>query len=192
MADAGKRRRRVAPRSPTTESDGLDLGSDKLYFKIGEVAEIVGVPAYVLRYWESEFPAIRPQKSRTQQRVYRRRDVATLLKIKHLLYEQRFTIAGARVQLKESPESVAVAKPSQTFLAQQSLQRALALLAELRALVHAEEPIERAAADPSRYVGQRGLGTRPRRTSRDSDGGPAADDAVERTPPARASTSRAT
>ncbi|MFY0541547.1 MerR family transcriptional regulator [Nannocystis pusilla] len=73
---------------------GPDLGSDKLYFKIGEVAQIVGVPAYVLRYWETEFKVIRPQKSRTQQRVYRRRDVETLLKIKHLLYAKKFTIAG--------------------------------------------------------------------------------------------------
>ena len=72
-------RSRVAARPRTTadaaaakgEPDDLDLGSDKLYFKIGEVAEIVGVPAYVLRYWESEFKAIRPQKSRTQQRVHR-------------------------------------------------------------------------------------------------------------------------
>lgn len=192
MADAAKRRRRAVPRSSTAESDGLDLGSDKLYFKIGEVAEIVGVPAYVLRYWESEFPAVRPQKSRTQQRVYRRRDVATLLKIKHLLYEQRFTIAGARAQLKDSPETVGMAAPSQGFLARQSLQRALGLLAEVRALVRAEEPIERAAADPSQYLGQRALGSRPRRSAHGAEAVPDADEDIEATPATRTSTTRAT
>ncbi|HWB75516.1 MAG TPA: MerR family transcriptional regulator [Nannocystaceae bacterium] len=145
-------------------SASVDLGSDKLYFKIGEVAEIVGVPAYVLRYWESEFKAIRPQKSRTQQRVYRRRDVVTLLRIKHLLYEQRFTIAGARVQLKESGEDAPVAKPSSGYLARQSLCSALAMLDELRAFVRADEPLERNAADPSRFL---------ERARDDASGGPA-------------------
>ncbi len=141
------------------EPDELDLGSDKLYFKIGEVAEIVGVPAYVLRYWESEFKTIRPQKSRTQQRVYRRRDVATLLRIKHLLYEQRFTIAGARAQLKEqAAESLELAKPSGPYLVRQSLARARLVLEDLRALVRNEgtEPLERTAADPSQFVARAG------------------------------------
>lgn len=153
----GKARR--ARGSERTAVDGaaavapvVDLGSDKLYFKIGEVAEIVGVPAYVLRYWESEFKAIRPQKSRTQQRVYRRRDVVTLLRIKHLLYEQRFTIAGARVQLKESGDDAPVAKPSSGYLARQSLHAALTMLDELRSFVRADEPLERNAADPSRFL----------------------------------------
>ena len=74
---------------------------DKAYFRIGEVARILGVKPYVLRYWESEFKAIRPQKSRSQQRLYRRRDVELLLRIKRLLYEERFTIAGARRKLRE-------------------------------------------------------------------------------------------
>jgi len=148
------RRARGSDRAPTKDGSepAVDLGSDKLYFKIGEVAEIVGVPAYVLRYWESEFKAIRPQKSRTQQRVYRRRDVVTLLRIKHLLYEQRFTIAGARAQLKESGEDAPVAKPSGGYLARQSLGVALGMLDELRTFVRADEPLERNAADPSRYL----------------------------------------
>jgi len=73
---------------------------DKLYFKIGEVASIVGVKPYVLRYWESEFSVIRPSKTRSKHRLYRARDVETLLQIKRLLHDERFTIEGARKQLK--------------------------------------------------------------------------------------------
>ncbi|MDI1443275.1 MerR family transcriptional regulator [Polyangium sp. 6x1] len=73
----------------------------KLYYRIGEVAGIVGVEPHVLRYWESEFRSIRPQKSAKGQRVYSRRDVETLLKVKDLLYAHRFTIAGARRKLRE-------------------------------------------------------------------------------------------
>ena len=67
---------------------------DKLYFRIGEVADIVGVEPHVLRYWETEFRAVRPEKSRKGQRVYSRRDVDTLLRVKELLYRHRYTIAG--------------------------------------------------------------------------------------------------
>lgn len=73
----------------------------KLYFRIGEVAGIVGVEPHVLRYWETEFRSIRPQKSAKGQRVYTRRDVETLLKVKELLYAHRFTIAGAKRKLRE-------------------------------------------------------------------------------------------
>ncbi len=73
---------------------------DKLYFKIGEVAKIVGVKPYVLRYWESEFPMIRPGKTRSKHRLYRRRDVETLLEIKRLLHAERYTIEGAKRHLK--------------------------------------------------------------------------------------------
>ena len=72
---------------------------DKLYFKIGEVSELLGVEAYVLRYWESEFPVLSPKKSGTGHRLYRRKDVELLLRIKHLLYDKRFTIEGARQSL---------------------------------------------------------------------------------------------
>jgi DNA-binding transcriptional MerR regulator len=74
---------------------------DKLYFKIGEVAKILGVKPYVLRYWESEFSAIRPTKARSHHRVYRRKDIETLLGIKELLYNQRYTIEGAKRRLRE-------------------------------------------------------------------------------------------
>ncbi len=73
---------------------------DKLYFRIGEVAEIVGVEPHVLRYWETEFRSIRPEKSRKGQRIYSRRDVETLLKVKELLYGHRYTIAGAKRKLR--------------------------------------------------------------------------------------------
>src|SRR5215468_5775792 len=73
---------------------------DKLYFKIGEVSELLGVEAYVLRYWETEFPVLSPKKSGTGHRLYRRKDVELLLRIKHLLYEKRFTIEGARQSLQ--------------------------------------------------------------------------------------------
>jgi DNA-binding transcriptional MerR regulator len=73
---------------------------DKLYFKIGEVASIVGVQPYVLRYWESEFSVVRPSKTRSKHRLYRRRDVETLMQIKRLLHDERFTIEGARKRLK--------------------------------------------------------------------------------------------
>lgn len=74
---------------------------DKLYFKIGEVSEIVGLKPYVLRYWETEFREISPVKSRTNQRLYKKRDVETILKIRDLLHKERFTINGARKKLKE-------------------------------------------------------------------------------------------
>ena len=73
----------------------------KLYYRIGEVAGIVGVEPHVLRYWETEFRSVRPQKSAKGQRIYSRRDVETLLKVRELLYAHRFTIAGAKRKLRE-------------------------------------------------------------------------------------------
>lgn len=69
---------------------------DKLYFKIGEVSKLAGVPPHVLRYWESEFSTIRPKRANSKQRLYRRADVELILKLKELLHERRYTIAGAR------------------------------------------------------------------------------------------------
>ncbi len=73
---------------------------DKLYFKIGEAAQIAGVPTYVLRFWETEFPRINPKRTPSGQRLYRRQDVELILEIKRLLYENKFTIQGAREYLK--------------------------------------------------------------------------------------------
>jgi DNA-binding transcriptional MerR regulator len=91
---------------------------DKLYFKIGEVSEILGVEAYVLRYWETEFQQLAPKKSGTGHRLYRRKDVELLLRIKHLLYEKRFTIEGARQTLQSEHR---VAKPRASKRGQQEL-----------------------------------------------------------------------
>lgn len=89
---------------------------DKLYYKIGEVAKFTGVKTHVLRYWETEFKTIRPNKSRSNQRLYRRQDVELILRLKDLLYNQGFTIAGARKKLREKPAKNVVApvaeKPS--------------------------------------------------------------------------------
>src|SRR5437879_5060313 len=73
---------------------------EKLYFRIGEVSSLCRLPAYVLRFWESEFPQLKPIKSSTGQRMYRRKDVEAVLRIKQLLYDEGFTIAGARQQLR--------------------------------------------------------------------------------------------
>ncbi|TKB07148.1 MerR family transcriptional regulator [Desulforhopalus sp. IMCC35007] len=73
---------------------------DKLYFKIGEVAQMAEVPTHVLRYWESEFSAIKPKRASSKQRLYRRQDVELILKIKVLLHEKGYTIAGARKLLQ--------------------------------------------------------------------------------------------
>ena len=72
---------------------------EKLFFKIGEVCDITGIQAHVLRYWESEFPMLAPQKNRAGQRTYRKRDVEMVLRIKELLYEDQYTIAGAKKKL---------------------------------------------------------------------------------------------
>ena len=84
---------------------------DKLYFKIGEVSQLVGVEPYVLRYWESEFPGLSPRKSNTGQRMFRRKDVEMLFHIKELLYEKKFTIEGARKALKSGKIDAVVTEP---------------------------------------------------------------------------------
>jgi DNA-binding transcriptional MerR regulator len=79
---------------------------DKLYFRIGEVSELCRLPAYVLRFWETEFPQLKPTKSSTGQRMYRRRDLEHVLRIKQLLYSEGYTIAGAREHLKQEARAV--------------------------------------------------------------------------------------
>src|SRR5262245_42336389 len=84
-----------------SQDAGAEAPAEKRYYRIGEVGRITGVKPYVLRYWESEFRWMAPQKSRSQQRLYRQRDVEIIQLIKKLLYEQRYTIAGARQKLRE-------------------------------------------------------------------------------------------
>lgn len=74
---------------------------DKLYFKIGEVAKLAGVAPHVLRYWEAEFPVIKPKRASSNQRLYRKKDVQAILRIKTLLHEQGLTIAGAKKLLAQ-------------------------------------------------------------------------------------------
>ena len=78
---------------------------DKLYFKIGEVGKLAQVPTHVLRYWETEFKGIKPKRANSKQRLYRREDVELILKIKALLHEQGYTIAGARKLIEECGQS---------------------------------------------------------------------------------------
>ncbi len=97
---------------------------EKLFFKIGEVARLTALKPHVLRYWETEFPRIRPQKSRSGQRLYRRKDVEALLLVKRLLHEERFTIEGAKKKLREiyGPEPGEVPSPSRAEVRARSLE----------------------------------------------------------------------
>ncbi len=97
-------RRRVEPVDPNAIPD-------KPFFKIGEAARLCALKPYVLRYWETEFHSIKPQKTRSGQRLYRPQDVELLLRIRNLLYEQRFTIQGARTRLRELGHDEAAPPP---------------------------------------------------------------------------------
>jgi DNA-binding transcriptional MerR regulator len=94
----------------TDDHDGVVI-PDKFYFKIGEVSELAGVPPYVLRFWETEFRRIKPKRTDAGQRLYRKQDVALILRIKHLLYDRKFTIEGARQHLRRRTAGVSRAKP---------------------------------------------------------------------------------
>ena len=93
-----RRAARAEARNGSADAAGIP---DKPFFKIGETARLCRVKPYVLRYWETEFKSLKPQKTRSQQRLYRRRDVELLLKIRHLLYDKRYTIEGARSRLRD-------------------------------------------------------------------------------------------
>ena len=87
------------------------MGQDnpsKMFYRVGEVSQIVGVESYVLRYWEKMFPQLNPEKGEAGQRVYTKSDIALVLRIKNLLYEERYTIDGARKRLKKDSKSVSV------------------------------------------------------------------------------------
>jgi DNA-binding transcriptional MerR regulator len=112
---------------------------DKLYFRIGEVGRICRLPAYVLRFWETEFPILKPVKSSTGQRMYRQRDVENVLRIKRLLYEEGFTIAGARQHLREEAKPAkrqsglpfpSKAQPESLKKVRQGLQEILGILSK--------------------------------------------------------------
>src|SRR5215471_20180319 len=121
-------------------SSGDVVIPDKLYFRIGEVSRLCRLPSYVLRFWETEFNQLKPSKSGTGQRMYRKIDVESVLRIKKLLYDQGFTIAGARQQLraetkrKQSPLPFAVPTPNRGELKQvrQGLREILGILSSRR------------------------------------------------------------
>ena len=101
---------------------------EKLFFRIGEVCEIAGVEAYVLRFWETEFPFLAPQKSKSGHRVYKKKDVEMVLKIKNLLYERGFTIAGARKQLSKTRVEKGVERDRVLIQVRKELRDILTLL----------------------------------------------------------------
>ena len=130
---------------------------DRLYFKIGEVARLVGVKPYVLRYWETEFSVVRPGKTRSKHRLYRRKDVETLLEIRRLLYAERYTIEGAKRRLRDgtarpSPVDEPNAEPATT------LARVRDELRDLQRLLTTPEP-----APPPLEIGKPTLRDRDRK-----------------------------
>jgi len=166
--------------SPATASEI----PDKLYFRIGEVARLCDVPAYVLRFWESEFPQLKPNKGGTGQRLYRRRDVETALRIKSLLYDEGYTIPGARQAIKSEmkhnvsqlalamPEGPATASTQQLKKLQKDLRELLAMLSRpvtSRGAVHPIRPLKanrHAAPNPARPAAVKSLfdaGVKPRK-----------------------------
>jgi DNA-binding transcriptional MerR regulator len=137
---------------------------EKLFFKIGEVCDITGIQAHVLRYWESEFPMLAPQKNRAGQRTYRKRDVEMVLRIKELLYEDQYTIAGAKKRLTNelrgasklkvvtpdmSPQSLGIPPPP--FVSPQPADDTEELPEDF-AVGHADAPSESAVSGPAQHV----------------------------------------
>jgi DNA-binding transcriptional MerR regulator len=92
---------------------------EKRYFRIGEVSALTGIESYVLRYWETEFPKIKPTRSRSGQRLYKRRDIEIILQIKDLLYQKKFTIAGAKKHLQQEKASKPSDADSQRLMLEQ-------------------------------------------------------------------------
>jgi DNA-binding transcriptional MerR regulator len=107
MRNVAKSRVGQEPRSRAPEDF-----PQKLYYKIGEVGEISGVPAHVLRFWEKQFPQLAPNKTRSGHRLYKKKDIEVILKIRELLYDRRFTIKGARDFLASGPGDAAPAPPT--------------------------------------------------------------------------------
>lgn len=116
---------------------------DKLFFRIGEVAKLCSLPTYVLRFWETEFPQLKPSKSNTGQRLYRRKDVENVVRVKRLLYQEGYTINGARQYLKTEAKrdrsqtalpfaQPSTASPAELLPIKKGLQEVLAILAARR------------------------------------------------------------
>jgi DNA-binding transcriptional MerR regulator len=140
------------PIRKTSPASGSDI-PDKLYFRIGEVAKLCDVPAYVLRFWESEFPQLKPHKGGTGQRLYRRRDVEMALRIKSLLYSEGYTIPGARQVFKaeqkhKEPQLALAIDNAPPNVNARQLRKFQKDLRDLHALL--SKPTTRAAVHPIR------------------------------------------
>jgi DNA-binding transcriptional MerR regulator len=144
-------------------ASGSDI-PDKLYFRIGEVAKLCDVPAYVLRFWESEFPQLKPHKGGTGQRLYRRRDVEMALRVKSLLYNEGYTIPGARQVFKselrqKEPQLALAIDNAPTGINTKQLRKLQKDLHDLHALL--SKPAARTAVHPIRTPRSQ---SNPRRT----------------------------
>jgi DNA-binding transcriptional MerR regulator len=129
--------------SPSVSSSTPSSLPSKLYFRIGEVAELVGVEPHVLRYWEREFRAIRPTKSAKGQRVYSRRDVENLMRVRELLYREGFTIAGAKKKLQRAGVEPRPAGDLDAREAGKLREQLLAMRGEIEAFLEELEPSRR-------------------------------------------------
>ena len=152
----------MAQRDPIRRRSTADSSEipDKLYFRIGEVARLCDVPAYVLRFWESEFPQLKPNKGGTGQRLYRRRDVEMALRIKNLLYDEGFTIPGARQAIKSemkhnAPQLALGGMESATGVNSQALRKLQKELRDLLAVLSKPTPA-RGVVHSMRPRGHRG------------------------------------
>ncbi len=166
------------PRSDATRASkagkpkhGSDLPAipDKLYFRIGEVARLLDLPPYVLRFWETEFPQMKPNKGGTGQRLYRRRDVEAVAEIRHLLYDEGYTIPGARQFLKERSRAPAPELPLATE-ENEANWRGAALLRRVQAeLLEISRLLEQPAPGTRRpNLVHRGLHIPPRQRTTDA------------------------
>ena len=98
---------------------GADLFAAKPFLKIGEVAKLIGVKPHVLRYWESEFPSLKPRKNPSGQRIYAKADIEAIVEIKNLLYNQRYTISGAKTILARHEQEILTSNPIESSFAQE-------------------------------------------------------------------------
>jgi DNA-binding transcriptional MerR regulator len=114
---------------------------DKLYFRIGEVSRLCGMPSYVLRFWETEFPQLKPSKGSTGQRMYRKVDVENVLRVKKLLYDQGFTIAGARQQLRAEVKRKQTALPFVPAASRAELRHVRQGLREILGILAGRHPV---------------------------------------------------
>jgi len=139
------------PIRKTNHSSGSEI-PDKLYFRIGEVSKLCDIPAYVLRFWESEFPQLKPHKGGTGQRLYRRRDVEMVLRIKSLLYDEGYTIPGARqllkIELRQKEPQLALAMGETPSVDSRQLRKLQKDLRDLLAML--SKPAARPAIHPIR------------------------------------------